>query len=249
MMAVWLYTISSVVAVSLISLIGVFTLAINRDRLRKIIVFLVSFAAGALFGDAILHLLPESFEQIESSFVVSLLVLSGIIFFFVLEKFIHWRHCHVIGSEKHLHPVVFTNIIGDLAHNFIDGILIAGSFLVSVPLGVATSIAVILHEIPQEIGDFGVLLYGGLTVRKALFFNFLSATTAILGAVLALVLGAYVQEKIVYLLPMAAGGFLYIAGSDLIPELKHETKIAASVGQLLAIILGIGVMMSLLLVE
>jgi len=248
-MNVWLYTIMSVIVVSLISLVGVFTLAINRERLRKAIVFLVSFAVGALFGDAILHLLPESFEKIESSLVVSLLVLAGIIFFFVLEKFIHWRHCHVMGSEKHLHPVVFTNIIGDFAHNFIDGILIAGSFLVSVPLGISTTIAVVLHEIPQEIGDFGVLLFGGLSTRKALLFNFLSATAAIAGAIVVLVLGSYIQEKIVFLLPISAGGFLYIAGSDLIPELKHETKIAASIGQLLAILLGIGIMVGLLFIE
>lgn len=248
-MTVWFYTIASVFIVSLISLAGVFTLAMNKDRLRRTVVFLVSFAAGALFGDAIIHLLPESFEKIGSALTVSLLVLVGIIFFFVLEKFIHWRHCHIVESEKHLHPVVFTNIIGDFVHNFIDGILVAGSFLVSVPLGITTTIAVVLHEIPQEIGDFGVLLWGGLTVRKALIFNFISATAAIAGAILTLVFGAYIQEKILFLLPIAAGGFLYIAGSDLIPELKHETKIAASLGQLAAILLGIGMMLGLVFLE
>jgi len=248
-MNIWIYTMASVTIISLISLVGVFTLSIGKKKLRKIIVFLVSFAAGALFGDAIIHLLPESFEGIGSSLTVSLFVLSGIIFFFVLEKFIHWRHCHVLGSEEHLHPVVSMNIIGDFAHNFIDGVIIAGSFLISVPLGVTTSIAVVLHEIPQEIGDFGVLLFGGLTVRKALLFNFLSATSAIAGALLVLLAGSHLQEKIFFLLPVTAGGFLYIAGSDLIPELKHETKIAASLGQLAAILLGIAVMASLLLIE
>lgn len=248
-MKIWIYTLASVMIISLASLIGIFSLSIGKERLRKMILFLVSFAAGALFGDAIIHLLPESFEKISSSLTVSLLVLLGIIFFFILEKFIHWRHCHVLGSEKHLHPVVFMNIIGDFMHNFIDGMLIAGSFLVSIPLGITTSIAVILHEIPQEIGDFGVLLHGGLTARKALLFNFFSATTAIAGAVLILVIGSHLQEKVLFLLPVTAGGFLYIAGSDLIPELKHETKIAASVGQLVAIIFGIAVMASLLLIE
>jgi len=141
------------------------------------------------------------------------------------------------------------NIFGDVVHNFIDGMLIAGSFLVSIPLGVTTSIAVIMHEIPQEIGDFGVLLHGGLTVRKALTLNFLTATSAIAGALLVLIVGPHIQEMIVFLLPMTAGGFLYIAGSDLIPELKHETKIAASIGQLLAILLGVSVMVSLLFIE
>ena len=141
------------------------------------------------------------------------------------------------------------NIIGDFVHNFIDGVIIAGSFLISIPLGITTSIAVILHEIPQEIGDFGVLLFGGLTVRKALLFNFLSATSAIVGAFLVLLAGPHLQEKILFLLPVTAGGFLYIAGSDLIPELKHETKIATSIGQLAAILLGIAVMASLLFLE
>lgn len=248
-MNIWIYTLVSVTIISLVSLIGVFTLSVGRETLRKAVVFLVSFAAGALFGDAIIHLLPESFEQISSKLAVSLLILSGIIFFFVLEKFIHWRHCHVLGSEKHLHPVVFMNIIGDFVHNFIDGMLVAGSFLVSIPLGITTSIAVILHEIPQEMGDFGVLLYGGMTIRRALLFNFLSATAAIVGAVLVLVIGLHLQEKILFLLPITAGGFLYIAGSDLIPELKHETKITASIGQLAAIIFGIAVMASLLFIE
>jgi len=248
-MEIWIYSFTSVFVVSLVSLVGVFTLAVNREKLRKTVVFLVSFAAGALFGDAIIHLLPESFEKIDSSFQVSLLVLSGIIFFFVLEKFIHWRHCHVLGPEKHLHPVVSMNIIGDFVHNFIDGAIIAGSFLISVPLGIATSIAVILHEIPQEIGDFGVLIFGGLTVRRALLFNFLSAMSAVFGAILVLTAGSHLQENIFFLLPVTAGGFLYIAGSDLIPELKHETKIAASIGQLAAIIMGIVVMAGLLLVS
>jgi len=248
-MNIWIYTLASVTIISLVSLIGIFTFSIGREKLRKAIVFIVSFAAGALFGDALIHLLPESFEEIGSSLTVSLLVLLGIIFFFILEKFIHWRHCHVLGSEKHLHPVVFMNIIGDFVHNFIDGIFVAGSFLVSIPLGITTSIAVILHEIPQEIGDFGVLLFGGLTFRKALLFNFLSATTAIVGAALTLFLGSYLQEKILYLLPVTAGGFLYIAGSDLIPELKHETKITASIGQLAAMILGIAIMALLLLFD
>ena len=155
----------------------------------------------------------------------------------------------MLDSEKHLHPVVFMNIIGDLAHNFIDGVIIAGSFLISIPLGITTSIAVILHEIPQEIGDFGVLLYRRAHSSKSLFFNFLSATAAIAGAFLVLLAGSHLQEKIFFLLPITAGGFLYIAGSDLIPELKHETKITASVGQLLAIILGIAVMASLLFIE
>src|SRR4030043_2334489 len=245
----WVYAFMSVLAVSLISLVGIFTLSIHEKKLRRIILYLVSFAVGALFGDALIHLLPEAYSQIGSQLTVSLLVLSGVIVFFVLEKFIYWRHCHVLDSEKHYHPVVVMNLIGDFAHNLLDGIIIGGSYAVSFPLGVATTIAVVLHEIPQEIGDFGVLIHGGLSVRKALIYNFLSATAAIFGVFFVYAVGAFMKDFSSYLLPVTAGGFLYIAGSDLIPELKHENKITASVGQLAAIMLGIAVMVLLLAVE
>ena len=245
----WFFALVSVVAVSLISLVGVLTLSVQEKYIRKIIIYLVSFAVGALFGDALVHLLPEAFENIESSLTVSLLVLSGIVIFFVLEKFVYWRHCHIVENEKHYHPVVVMNLVGDFIHNFLDGIIIGASYIVSIPLGIATTIAVILHEIPQEIGDFGVLIHGGLSVKKALLYNFLSALAALLGLFLVFAFESVASSFSIYLLPVAAGGFLYIAGSDLIPELKHETKIAASVRQLLAILLGIGVMMALLLID
>jgi zinc and cadmium transporter len=248
-MDTWLFAFVSVVVVSLLSLVGVLTLSVQKKYIRKAILYLVSFAVGALFGDALIHLLPEAFENIGSSLTVSLLVLSGIVIFFVLEKFVCWRHCHIIESEKHYHPVVVMNLVGDFIHNFLDGIIIGASYVVSIPLGLATTIAVVLHEIPQEIGDFGVLIHGGLSVKKALLYNFFSALAALLGLFLVFAFGSFASSFSIYLLPVAAGGFLYIAGSDLIPELKHETKIAASIGQLLAIILGIGVMMALLLIE
>jgi len=245
----WIYAFVSVVVVSLLSLVGIVTLSIQKKYIRRIIIYLVSFAVGALFGDALVHLLPEAFESIESSLTVSLLVLAGIVIFFVLEKFVCWRHCHIIESEKHYHPIIVMNLVGDFIHNFLDGVIIGASYVVSIPLGLATTVAVILHEIPQEIGDFGVLLHGGMSVKKALLYNFLSALAALLGLFLVFALGSLASSFSVYLLPVAAGGFLYIAGSDLIPELKHETKIAASVGQLLAILLGIGLMIGLLFLE
>jgi zinc and cadmium transporter len=247
-MSIWAYTISSVIIVSLISLIGIFTLAFRKERIQKVILFFVSFAVGALFGDALIHLIPETFEKMDSKLTASLLILAGIIIFFALEKFIHWRHCHDVSCENHWHPIITMNIVGDMIHNLIDGMIIAGSFSISIPLGIATTIAVVLHEIPQEIGDFGIMIHGGLSVKKALALNFLSATTAVVGAVIVLLLGNHISNLPTYLLPITAGGFLYIAGSDLIPELKHETKIAASVGQLVAIVLGITVMASLLLI-
>ena len=152
-------------------------------------------------------------------------------------------------TEDHPHPLALMNIVGDATHNFIDGLIIAGSYLVSIPVGIATTLAVIFHEIPQEIGDFGVLLHGGFSKQKALMFNFLSALTAILGAVVALLISSFVENITIFLAPFAAGIFIYIAGTDLIPELHKEVEVKKSFIQLLWFVLGIGVMLALLLLE
>lgn len=248
---VWIYSIASVVVVSLISLIGVLTLSLKRERLQRITLFLVSFAVGGLYGDVFIHLLPETFKELGMGLKTSLCILFGILIFFVLEKFIRWRHCHAPTSTNHLHPVVALNLIGDGVHNLIDGMIIGASFSVSLPLGIATTLAVILHEIPQEIGDFGVLVHGGLSVKRALLFNFVFGLGAIIGAIISLSLGHYFESYTSIVLPITAGGFLYIAGSDLIPELQRgcDVKISFAVGQLLAIILGIAIMALLLFLE
>lgn len=250
-LGVWFYSLASVIFVSLISLIGVFTLSLKRETLSKILLLLVSFAVGALFGDAFIHLLPETFKELGANLSTSLLIIAGLLVFFVLEKFIRWRHCHVPSSKEHLHPVVTLNLIGDGVHNLIDGMIIAASFSVSIPIGITTTLAVILHEIPQEIGDFGVLIHGGLPIKKALVFNFFSALAAILGAVISLVIGTHIKGYTVTLLPITAGGFLYIAGSDLIPELHHgcDTKISTSLLQFLCIAAGVLVMALLVFLE
>ena len=165
--------------VSLISFIGVFTLSLKEKFLNKILLILVSFAAGALIGGAFFHLLPEALEiSFDLNIFVYLVV--GIFVFFILERVLHWRHCH--KGKCDVHPFTYLNLVGDGVHNFIDGLIIAASFLTNISLGIITTIAVIFHEIPQEIGDFGILVYGGFSRTKALFFNFLSALTAILGA-------------------------------------------------------------------
>jgi zinc and cadmium transporter len=246
---VWLYTIISVVLVSLISLVGVVTLSLNRRRLKRILLFLVSFAVGALFGDVFIHLLPESFKELGANITTSLFVIFGFLIFFVLEKFIRWRHFCVAEPDKQVQPVVTMNIVGDGVHNLIDGMLIAASYTVNFSLGVATTLAIILHEIPQEIGDFGILVYGGFSVRKALLFNLSASVMAILGAIITLVIGQWFENFILYLIPITAGGFLYIAGPDLIPELQHELKISASAGQFFSILLGVGVMAVLVLLD
>jgi zinc and cadmium transporter len=248
MLSIWLYSLVSVFLVSLISIIGIITLSIKADRLKKILIYMVSFSAGALFGDAFIHLLPELVEE-GLTLNYSLFILFGILLFFSLEKVVHWRHCHMPITREHVHPFAYMNLLGDSLHNFIDGLIIAGSYLINIPTGIATTVAVILHEIPQEIGDFGVLIHGGFTKSKAIFLNFITALTAILGAIFALLLNSFVGDIQNYLISLAIGGFLYIAGSDLIPELHKETKISTSLIQILTFILGVLVMICLLLLE
>jgi len=242
MFTVYFYALASVVVVSLISFIGVCTLLVKKDTLEKVTIFLVAVSAGALLGDAFLHLLPEMVKESSGSLFAWFGILGGIVAFFVLEKIIQWRHCHLSTCENHPHPVGTMNLVGDAMHNFIDGVIIGGTFLVSIPLGFATTLAVIVHEIPQEIGEFGVLLHSGYTRRRAILFNLLSASTAILGTIIALVVGVESGSVADFIIPFTAGGFIYIAASDLIPELHKETRPHISVIQLFSILLGIGIM-------
>lgn len=249
-MKVWVCSLLSVGLVSVISLIGLVTLSVGPSILRKTLLYLVSFAVGALFGDACIHLIPETFERVRPPLTGSLLLIGGILIFFVLEKFVRWRHCHVPEEDhQHVHPVVTMNIVGNGVHNMIDGMLIGASYTASVPIGVATTIAIILHEIPQEIGNFSILVHGGLPVKRALLLNFMTAMAAFLGAVVTLVVGSHAEMFTLYLLPITAGGFLYIAGSDLIPELHHEVDARTSLGQLASIIMGVGIMAVLKFIE
>ena len=241
------YALISVVAVSLISLIGVITLSFKGEWLKKILLLLVSFAAGALLGDVFLHLLPELVEE-GFALNLSFMILGGIGFSFVIEKFIHWRHCHIITTKEHVHPVATMNLIGDGVHNFIDGLIIGASYIVSLPVGLATTFAVLLHEIPQEIGDFGVLLHAGYSRKKALFMNFMLALTSILGVLTVFVVGD-VEGIAPFLVAFAVGNFIYIAGSDLIPELHKENGTKSAFFQLIALALGVLVMAALLFLE
>ena len=250
-MQTFIYPIISVSIVSLISLLGVFTLSLKENLLRKYIFILVSLAVGALLGDAFLHLIPEAFEIILNPIHVSVAIIAGIFIFFVLEKFLHWHHHHQTGADdKHcIHPAGHMIVISDGVHNFIDGLIIGSSYLVSVEVGIATTIAIILHEIPQEIGDFGVLIHSGYSAKKALWLNFLSALFAILGTVIVLVVGAKSSLLTTWLVPLAAGGFIYIAMSDLIPEMHKVKNTKESTLQILAVLIGLGAMFLLLLLE
>jgi len=217
------WAIGSTILVSLISLVGIVTLGLNDVTLKKIVFLLMGFSAGALIGAAFLHLIPEAVESARGTNVYVWIIL-GILSFFLLERFLYWRHCH--NGACDVHAFTYLNLIGDGFHNLIDGMVIAASYSVNIQTGIITTIAVISHEIPQELGDFGVLIYGGFSKRKALFWNLISGLTAVVGAII----GFYFYNRVAgftpALLAFTAGGFIYIAGSDLIPEL-HREKISA----------------------
>lgn len=202
------------------SLIGVLTLALNQVFLGKILLSLVSLSAGTMLAAAFLHLLPESIELLGNTIPFEL-TLTSFIGFFLLERFLHWRHCH---DENHLtlHTVGYMNLLADTVHNFLDGVLIAASFASGAGLGVIATLAIALHEIPQEIGDFAVLLHSGFSRKKALTFNLFVSLTCVVGGVLGFYLSQSIKAFSSYLIPVAAGGFIYISAADLIPELKAE---------------------------
>jgi len=222
--------------VSLASFIGVFTLSLSKEILNKAVFYLVALSVGGLMGGAFLHLLPEASQKLSAENVF-LYTLGGFFLFLIIEKIIHWRHCH--KGDCSIHTFAYMNLVGDGVHNFIDGLIMAAAFITSPGVGIASTIAIFLHEIPQEIGDFGVLIYGGLSRKKALFFNFLTALTAVIGGVFGYYLLSFTEMASVFLLPVAAGGFLYIAASDLIPEIRKENDVKKSVLNFVIIFLGI----------
>lgn len=227
-------TLASVLVVSLVSFVGILFVGMKEAVIGRILMALVGFASGSLIGVAFFDLIPEA---VESSQAVWIYIVVGILFFFVMEKFLYWRHCH--DESCQVHSFAYLNLLGDGVHNFVDGALIAGSFLISAPLGFTTSLAVVLHEIPQELGDFGVLVYGGFERKKALTYNFLSALTAVAGALVTFALTSYVQGLPELLVPFAAGGFIYIAATDLMPELHKRAQARESTVQFLTILAGL----------
>jgi zinc and cadmium transporter len=245
----------SVTLVGAVSLAGMLTLSMSETRVRRLATFFVSFAAGALLGDTFIHLVPEIFADARGprALQASLLILAGMLLFFVVEKLL--RHQHGLLHRHHHEGVerpelAGVNILGDAIHNYIDGLLIGASWLASPALGISTTLAVLLHEIPQELGDFGILIHSGLTVRQAAVLNAASAGVAILGTATAVLVGAVAHQQMVQVLvPLTAGGFVYIAAADLIPELQHDRSLRALVVQTALISCGIAVMALLTLVD
>lgn len=245
-MTVFLNIIIATFLISLIAFIGALILFLKEKLLDKILLFLVAFSAGALMGGAFLHLIPEALESVglENSLNVFLYVILGFCAFFVLENFIKWHHHHAREHPK-IMPFSYLILISDAVHNFIDGIVIAASFVASFPIGVVTALAVAFHEIPQEIGDFGILIYGGIKKTKALLLNFLSAISVVFGGIVGYFISEKIESSIVFLLAFAAGNFIYIASSDLIPEIKACTDLKKTSGYFFVFLLGIGLMLIL----
>ena len=241
------WIIGSALFISLIAWVGSLTLFLKEELLDKILLVLVALSAGGLIGGAFLHLLPEAISEVgaNSSATLNLFsyLLIGFCIFFVLEQFIQWCHEHYSIHQKK--PVSYLILISDMVHNFIDGLVMAGSFMVGFPVGIVTTFAIALHEIPQEIGDFGVLVYGGFEKIRALIWNYASAVTVIFGGIAGYYLSALIEGAAVLLLPFAAGNFIYIAASDLIPEIKHGEDIRRNLVHFFTFIIGILLMLGI----
>lgn len=218
-----LWILLATVVDGLIGLIGIFSLRAKEKFFNKLLMVLVAFSAGALLSGAFFHLLSESLASLPVMTVFAYMMI-GFIIFFVVERFLHWHHCHK-GEKCAVHPVSYLILIGDGIHNFIDGIIIGASFLVNVHFGIITTTLILAHEIPQELGNFGVLVYSGFGKNKALLYNFLSQLTCVVGGLTGYLLSSRIQGVIPFVLPFAAGGFIYIAASDLVPELHKEPQL------------------------
>jgi len=234
---------------SIFSLIGGILLLLRQKLAHRLTHLLAAFAAGVLLGSAFLDLLPEALHEVEdlqgkigyTQNVIFLTSLLGITLFFLLERFIHWFHHHQRPHKELAKPTVALVVLGDSIHNLIDGMIIAATFIASIPLGIVTTIAVAAHEIPQEIGDFAILLHEGLSRKKVLMLNFISALAALLGAFLVLLLGEFVENFIPFALSLTAGFFIYIAAADIIPDIHQENRKGFALLETFLLLVGIGI--------
>ena len=230
-----LFIIIATLIIGLLGFAGAFTFLIKKRYLESILIVLVAFSAGALMSGALFHMLAEALESMEAMTAFAYLLV-GFVSFFFIERVLHWHHCH--DGKCDVHPFSQLILIGDSIHNFIDGLIVAASFLVGLPFGILTTLLIIGHEIPQEIGNFGVLVYGGYKRNTALLYNFIVQLTAVAGGVIGFFF-LYTPESISFLLPFAAGGFIYIASSDLIPELHKEENLKKSMISFAFFVIGI----------
>lgn len=238
----WIFAMLSTLTVSLISLVGIFFLSVKAYKINKILILLMSFSIGAMMGNAFFHLLPESYQHLKPSHLTAWFAIGGYFIFFIMEKVIHSHTNNKSDTNHKVKSFGYLSLYADSLHNFTDGILIGAAWMVNTEVGMATTIAVILHEIPQEIGDFGILLKAGFSRSKALFYNFITASTALLGTLITLLMGEKVEHFSDYILPIAAGGFIYLATSSLFPEILKETNKKNFWIHLIFLLLGLGLM-------
>ena len=263
--------------ISLISLVGLFMISLKEKTLDRILFILVAFATGTILATALFDLIPESIHHAQElnaegilidEHLVYIYIIVGFILFFILERFIYWFHGHAHEQEKqmvcyeniterkeqplkkesNIKSYVYLNLIGDGMHNFLDGVVILVSFLQGYPTGIIITLAVFFHELPQEIGDFGILVYGGFTKKKALIYNFLSGIVAVLGGVVTLFLASFLSTFSLFILAFSGGGFIYLACVELMPELTEEKNLKKSILQSLILIAGIIIIVSLILI-
>lgn len=234
------WIIASGLAMSAIALVGSVTLLLKPSTLNKLILPLVSFAAGSLIGGAFFHMIPAGLSKMGNTTEFFIWILAGFITFFALEQLLHWHHCHRAEAECKK-PLTYLILIGDGLHNFIGGLAIAGTFLVDIRLGIMTWLAAAAHEVPQELGDFGVLIHGGWSKGKALLFNVLSALTFLLGGLMAYAVSFNID--IAFLIPFAAGNFIYIGASDLVPEVSKHRELKTNTINFMAFVFGVGLLL------
>jgi zinc and cadmium transporter len=230
------------IAMSAIALVGSLTLVLSENALRRILLPLVAMAAGTLLGGALFHMIPAAVDALANRLSIYIWVLIGFAVFFALEQFLHWHHCHRLPCEHQLQPITYLILIADALHNFIGGLAVAGAFLIDVRVGLSAWLAAAAHEVPQELGDFGILVHGGWRKGQALLFNFLSALAFLFGGLVAY--GASLRLDVTFLLPFAAGNFIYIAAADLIPEVKHERSLARAAVHFGAFLFGLALLLA-----
>ncbi len=230
------WIILATILTTLLGLVGLFSLLIKKRLLERITLTLIALSAGTLMGGAFFHLITESLET-HPPLITFSIVIVGFIAFFLIEGFFHWHHCE--RSEGH--PFTYMMLVGDAIHNVIDGLVIAASFIVNVPLGVITTLMILAHELPQELGLFGVLIYGHHNRNKAIVYSVLAQSTVIVGGLLGYLLSSNINTLSTFLVPFAAGGFLYISASDLIPEIHkiHSCNFNHSFKSLIPFTIGI----------
>jgi len=225
-----------------LALIGVATLSLKESTLKRLLLPLVALSAGSLLGGAFFHMIPEAIEKTGDDLAVYIYVVAGFSFFLLLEQLLHWHHCHRDETDCKK-PLTYLILIGDGIHNFIGGIAVAGTFLIDIRLGISTWLAAAAHEVPQEIGDFGILVHGGWSRKKALLLNLLSASTFLLGGLLTYFLS--LSGWIYYLIPFAAGNFIYFGASDLIPEVNKHRHFSHSILHFICFCTGVSILLGL----